>query len=120
MRDPSPEEAKRIGQLFLADPCGDERQDGVGRRADRGERGDRTVGSLLRFQVRDRVIDAVAVILPLRARDRGRYDERCDDSQREQGGDDPSTGPTHGQLLSGTSSRPQQIDPPAGGSSTGR
>ena len=44
------------------------------------KRGDGTVGSLLRCQVRDRVIDAVGVIPPFRPRDRGRYDERCDDS----------------------------------------
>ena len=78
--DASPEEPERLVQLVLADPGRDEREHRVGGGADRGEGGDGTVGSLLRCQVRDRVIDAVGVIPPFRPRDRGRYDERCDDS----------------------------------------
>ena len=88
--------ADRVLHRPSADAGGDEREDGVGGRADRREGRDRTVGQLLRDQVRG----AARSPRPVGERPRRRRDSD-DQREREKRYGDPPEVPAHRALLPG-------------------
>ena len=102
------------------DPGGHEREHRVGRRADRGERGDRAVRLLLGGEVAERARSCPIAVAAPAACATAPIARATRPRRARAGGDDPSKGPAHRALLPGRPRAPHGTTLPAGGSATGR